>query len=180
MALRNSPLHHLHVASPCSAEWERMEGDNRVRFCDACALNVYNLSAMTAQEAERLVVHKEGRLCVRFFQREDGTVMTQDCPRGLAAVRRAARRVPLLIGGGVASMFLLLAGLLASAVGVSLSARANPSNGQPFNPINGWLNGPPPGGSTVQGGLCPPGPVMGEALPQDELPGQNIEIDPGQ
>ena len=74
-----------------------MQGDERVRFCEQCALHVYNLSAMTASEAENLVLEKEGHLCVRFFQRNDGTVLTQDCPRGLAALGRAANHTAFLI-----------------------------------------------------------------------------------
>ena len=60
-----------------------MEGDDRVRFCDECGLNVYNLSAMTEDAALKLVEEREGRLCVRFYQREDGTVLTSDCPEGV-------------------------------------------------------------------------------------------------
>ena len=63
-----------------------MNGDDRVRFCGECQLNVYNLSAMSRSEAEDLVRQREGRLCVRFYRREDGTMITQDCPRGFRAV----------------------------------------------------------------------------------------------
>ena len=172
MALRNSPLNYLQVASPCPASWEEMEGDNRVRFCEACALHVYNLSAMTAQEAERLVVRKEGRLCVRFYQREDGTVMTQDCPRGLAAVRRAARRAPLIIGAAVAAMFLLLFGLLGMAVGLSSRNGTNRGNAQPFKTIDGWLNGSSGGTPTM--GEPAPAEVVGKLCPVDpEQPNQD-------
>ena len=37
----------LDVASPCSANWEKMTGDDRMRFCALCKKNVYNLSAMS-------------------------------------------------------------------------------------------------------------------------------------
>lgn len=154
MSAPRSPLHDLQVASPCHASWEQMEGNERVRFCADCALHVYNLSAMTAQEAEQLVVKKEGRLCVRFFQREDGTVLTRDCPRGLIALRRAARRTALAIGLSVAAMFLLVFGLLGAALGMNRSQ----SNAQPFN---GWFNG----GSNVQGQPAPPNTVMGDVCP---------------
>ncbi len=36
---------------------------------------------------------REGELCVRFYRRADGTMLTADCPRGLAAVRLRMRRV---------------------------------------------------------------------------------------
>jgi hypothetical protein len=59
-----------------------MDGDDQVRFCRECNRNVYNLSAMTETEARRVVAEREGRLCIRFYQRRDGTVLTSDCPVG--------------------------------------------------------------------------------------------------
>ena len=57
-----------------------MCGTDRVRRCDACGLLVYNLSAMTVGEALALIQETEGRRCVRFYRRADGTVLTRDCP----------------------------------------------------------------------------------------------------
>lgn len=81
-------LGKVRVASPCKASWERMEGDERVRHCELCRKNVYNLSGMTRQEAESLVAGAEGKVCVRFYRRSDGTMLTQDCPVGLMAMRK--------------------------------------------------------------------------------------------
>jgi len=78
-------LESVSVASPCHADWDAMRGDERARFCPSCAKNVYNLSAMTTVEAQSLIAEKEGHLCIRFFQREDGTMLTADCPVGAAA-----------------------------------------------------------------------------------------------
>ena len=80
-------LKHVRVASPCKADWDEMMGTDRVRFCGQCSLNVYNLSAMTRDEAESLIARTEGRLCVRFYRRNDGSILTQDCPVGLRAVQ---------------------------------------------------------------------------------------------
>jgi hypothetical protein len=88
-----SPLDHLKIADPCSADWEQMIGNERVRFCGKCNLNVYNLSAMTRTEAERLVSQTEGRLCARFYRRADGTILTQNCPVGLQAVKKRVSRM---------------------------------------------------------------------------------------
>lgn len=77
-----TPL-EIRVASPCSASWDAMDGDDRARFCVHCTKNVYDLSAMSRAEAEALVRGKEGRLCVRFYRRADGTVLTDNCPVGL-------------------------------------------------------------------------------------------------
>jgi hypothetical protein len=80
-------LDRVRVAAPCKAEWKWMYGNDRVRFCSQCNLNVYNLSAMTREEAELLVLQTEDRLCVRFYRRSDGTVLTRNCPVGLQRIK---------------------------------------------------------------------------------------------
>lgn len=92
MPTYTDPLEHVKVAAPCPADWERMVGDERMRYCDRCSLHVYNLSGMTRREAEALVASSEGRLCVRFYRRPDGTILTRNCPVGLSALRRRAAR----------------------------------------------------------------------------------------
>ena len=64
-----------------------MYGDERTRFCGECKLNVYNLSGMTKYDAENLFRLSEGRLCVRYYRRPDGTILTKDCPVGWARVK---------------------------------------------------------------------------------------------
>jgi hypothetical protein len=63
-------------------------GDGRVRFCDQCRQNVYNVEAMSRVEARRLIGAREGRVCVRILRRPDGTVVTADCWARLRAARR--------------------------------------------------------------------------------------------
>jgi hypothetical protein len=79
---------HVKVASPCKRDWSKMAGDEKVRACADCKLNVYNLSAMTEAEAQELVKQREGRLCVRFYLRPDGTALTRDCPVGVSRKRK--------------------------------------------------------------------------------------------
>lgn len=101
MPVHSSPLDHVRIAAPCSAGWERMTGDERVRFCEQCNLNVYNLSGMSKNEAETLVTSVEGRLCVRFYRRADGTILTKNCPNGLRAVRQRLSRIATGIASAV-------------------------------------------------------------------------------
>ena len=105
-------LDNIRVASPCSAAWSQMTGDDRVRHCGDCQKNVYNLSEMTRDEAEALIVAKEGRLCVRYFQRSDGTILLKDCTIG---VRRKRRR--RIIAAGAAAMLAGGAALYAKLTG---------------------------------------------------------------
>lgn len=83
----SNPLDNVKVASPCSQDWNAMIGTERKRYCGDCKLNVYNLSGMSRTEAENLLTNSEGRLCVRFYRRADGTVLTQDCPVGWRAIK---------------------------------------------------------------------------------------------
>ena len=59
-----------------------MTGGARSRHCAQCRLNVFNLSGLSRVEAEALLVAKEGKVCVRYFRRPDGTVLTRDCEGG--------------------------------------------------------------------------------------------------
>ena len=76
------------VASPCKRDWSKMKGDEKVRFCGDCQMNVYNFSAMSQAEVLSLVKEREGKLCARFYTRPDGTVLTRDCSIGVARKRR--------------------------------------------------------------------------------------------
>lgn len=155
-----SPLDDLTVPLPCHAEWVRMAGTERVRFCSQCRQHVYNLSELTRPEAEALVKAKEGRLCVRFFRRPDGTVLTRDC---LAAVQAVHRRLAIALGLVVTFLFALLswAGIGGDSQGVRTV--------EPFRTIMNWFNPAP-----VVMGECkplpPPPPAPGGANPGGPQP----------
>lgn len=104
MSTSSIKLDQLRLATPCPKSWEQMKGDERVRFCDHCQLNVYNISEFSRVEAQALIAATEGRLCGRLYRRADGAILTKDCPVGLRALRqRLAKRV--------AAVFAIVAGL---------------------------------------------------------------------
>src|ERR1700688_662509 len=95
-------LDQIRIASPCSADWEQMEGDERVRFCGECKKNVFNLSAMTRRDAEALLKETNGNICAQLYRRADGMVLTADCPEGLRLkAARLRRRVAWALAGGL-------------------------------------------------------------------------------
>lgn len=108
MSKYTNPLSGIRIASPCSADWNEMIGSERERFCGDCKLNVYNLSGMTQPEAERLLMSSEGRLCVRFYRRADGTILTKDCPVGWRALKK---RVSKTAAAFASLLFGILSGL---------------------------------------------------------------------
>src|SRR4029078_1053493 len=87
MARFKHTFDHVQVAAPCKADWNQMIGSERMRFCGACNLNVYNLSGMTRSEAESLIARNEGRICVTFERRGDGSIIAKNCPVGLRAIQ---------------------------------------------------------------------------------------------
>lgn len=79
----------IDIATPCAADWNQMQGDDRVRHCSDCRLNVYDISQMTRAEAATLIATNEsGRTCLRLYRRPDGTLLTQDCWARLRAARQ--------------------------------------------------------------------------------------------
>ena len=88
-------LKNIRVAAPCEVGFENMEGDDRVRFCKSCSMNVYNIGALSSSEAVKLIQENEERLCIRLYQRKDGTVLTDNCPIGLRRVRDRLAKVAI-------------------------------------------------------------------------------------
>ena len=66
----------LHIPEPCSADWNAMTGDEKRKFCDACAKHVHDLSAMTLREAEAILgaERNSGHLCIRYAYDASGDV----------------------------------------------------------------------------------------------------------
>ena len=58
-------LDRIKIESPCEADWDSMIGNDKVRFCHHCNLNVNNLSALTWFQAHRLIARSSGRWCAR-------------------------------------------------------------------------------------------------------------------
>lgn len=96
-------LEDIKVASPCHARWDDMVGDAKSRHCAACDKHVFNLSAMTREEAELTMLEKTGEVCIRLYRRADGTVITADCPVGVRKKRLRLVGVLALGAGALAS-----------------------------------------------------------------------------
>lgn len=163
-----SLLDRVRIASPCTARWADMAGDDKVRHCAQCNLKVHNFSAMAREEAEALLARHfaddgtttGGRVCGGWYRRPDGTAILADCPVGLARLKAQARR--FVAGAAALSGLTVLAGLVASyaaktdemAGGYRLRARAF----APFAMISEWLRPTP--SPTFLGGVVamPPSP----------------------
>ena len=124
MLRRTVHLNQITITSPCSADWDSMIGNDHVRFCRHCHLNVHNLSEMTRKEALELVRSSQGRLCARYVRRPDGTIQTSDLPAQLHGIKRRASR----IAAGACTAALSLS---ASAAAQTASSGREPVPGSP-------------------------------------------------
>jgi hypothetical protein len=157
----------LKVASPCPALWSDMAGDDRTRFCDSCKKNVYNISGMSRDDAFALIEEREGDVCVRFYQRPDGTVLTADCKIGVAAVARRLKRMcaALLAFLGVFA----IVGIVESTESNGIAgAKQTPTS--PLRRLLGWTQRP----ELVVGRLCLPAMPPAPAIPTTAIPNTAI------
>ncbi|HMW88755.1 MAG TPA: hypothetical protein PKE54_02005, partial [Candidatus Obscuribacter sp.] len=125
---RTSVLDRIMIAAPCNVSWQDMEGNERVRFCGQCQLNVYNTSLMSRQEIEQLLSREKTTPCLRVFRRVDGTLITENCPVGLRRIRNGYRKLARV----VAAFFAFLVSLM----GVRAQT-AEPSGLVPGRDFNG-------------------------------------------
>lgn len=148
------------IAAPCDRRWEDMAGDDRRRHCSSCDLHVYNIASMTGEEAEAFLREHlpRGRVCGVIYRRTDGTILTADCPVGVARWRRGA-------AWGVARLGACAAFLL-GAVGMAGGRDEGRVRAlQPFRSVCEWLNptapSPAPLGAMMAGKIaCPPPPTV--------------------
>jgi hypothetical protein len=135
----------VHVPQPCPVSWESMDGTDRVRFCSQCRQNVYNLSEMTRPEAEHLIAETEGKVCLRFYRRTDGRIMTRDC-RAVRWARSVRRRVAVVLGGAF-TVFLLFATWVYASTRPSdgsdrRARRSGIRDAEPFKTVLDWIDPP--------------------------------------
>jgi hypothetical protein len=166
----------IEISSPCSVPWEGMPGDERVRFCGQCRQNVFNIDALSRDEARSLISRQEGRVCVRMLRRPDGTVVTADCWARLRAARRRG-----IVPWMAALILVFFAELVAIGSGLSGLRRLMGSPVRTACPTLPSVPGPMVGKIRVTGHVSPNAdppvvpPVrhlMGEMIPPAHLMGR--------
>ena len=77
-------LDPIRLAFECPLRWEKLLGDDRQRYCEACQEHVHNLSAMTRAEAEALVARSSEPICIRIARDPQGRAVFLQAAPGLA------------------------------------------------------------------------------------------------
>src|SRR3954465_15633251 len=108
----NSNSSSWNIPKPCAADWDKMSGDDRRRFCGHCRKHVHNISAMSERERAKFAKPENQRACVVYFQRPDGKIA------GLSSLARLRRWFPLLRLAGWSALVTLLPLILTGCMGV--------------------------------------------------------------
>ena len=180
-------LERARVATPCPARWEDMTGDDKVRHCALCNLDVHNFVAMEPAEADAILsrhfnpdgsaIAGAGRVCGMLARRADGTYLLQDCPVGLASLKAAVRNAWLRIAAAVGLLGAAAAALQSrdargsepfsnnrsGAIAIARSPAPALSDNEPFRSVWHLLRGKPvPVQIMTMGDMCitPPNPPV--------------------
>jgi hypothetical protein len=121
-------LNNVTIPAPCTADWDSMVGNDQVRFCEHCTLDVHNLSLLTRNQAQRLVTRSKGRLCIRFHHDSTGRPITLPVAQKLHRIGRRVSRIA--------------AGAFTATLSVTSAVAQNSANSQSGN----WIppNAPQP------------------------------------
>ncbi|HEX8179008.1 MAG TPA: ankyrin repeat domain-containing protein [Pyrinomonadaceae bacterium] len=154
-------LDHVKVPEPCPADWAEMRGNERVRFCQHCSLHVHNLSTVTRPEAEKIIRRAGGRICVRYYQRPDGAVLTSE---PLVQIQAGLRRASRLAAGAFSAALSLSAAVTAQEARPRAGANAACNAAQAQRADNADWQGASGGGGAISGTITDPaGAVIAKA-----------------
>lgn len=157
-------LNNLTVPSPCTADWNSMIGNDQVRFCEHCNLDVHNLSSLTRNEASRLIARSNGRLCVRYHHDAAGVPLLLPVRQKLHRISGRVSR----IAAGAFTAALSVTSAVAQNTSSSQSANLNPPNATQTN--TRWALGSSIAGTiTDQNGAVIPGATI--SLGNEQLRG---------
>lgn len=100
MSAARHPLEAIEIERPCPVADTEVPAGERSRFCPHCKKYVYNLSAMSRSEAERLACQQAGEMCAQIDKTLAGEIVTLDYqapPDRQSSL--SGLLVPLTVGG---------------------------------------------------------------------------------
>lgn len=142
------------LASPCSARWDEMTGDEKARHCSQCKLDVLNAESMTDEEVTQAIMSLVAgkRVCMRIFRRADGTILTKDCPIGARKIKERLRTAAGWLAGGLSILLASAAAAQSKGGDCDPKKKEKPLwHSQVTADAPAAANGKPPAGEDVSG-----------------------------
>jgi hypothetical protein len=104
------PIDTYRQASPCSSTCAAGTEKEKVTFCEACHLQVYDFTGMELPEAEELIFKRENKRAVVLYKRQDGRFLTSDCPVG---ANKRQKQILVIAAGIIVALLGIAAAIFA-------------------------------------------------------------------
>lgn len=95
-------LERFKVIDQCPVRWEQMQGGRQERTCTQCEHSVVNVSRMSRDQAEQLIVSRQAageKVCIYYDLTPDGRIQTEE----QVGARRGAHRQTLKLAAAASA-----------------------------------------------------------------------------
>ena len=115
----NERINQLTILTPCTLNWDELEGNRRTRFCQECGKNVHDFRNMTEAEVIAVMDNSPNDFCARITRTQDGQVITRP---SLMPLRFNIRSLMILVAF-VAAMMWYMKTLVFDSLGTKFGGR---------------------------------------------------------
>lgn len=80
----------LKIDFPCTADWNQMRGNERIRYCEECNKYVYDFARLPRRQVEEMMAASPGRICAKLTYKNNSLVFLDSKPRPRPESHRAS------------------------------------------------------------------------------------------
>ncbi|HXA00487.1 MAG TPA: hypothetical protein VNW99_00760 [Cytophagaceae bacterium] len=66
--MKHTFFKEIYIASPCNADWNKMDKGSQSRFCRNCSKTVYDFTKRSEEDLNKLIREKGEHFCGRFYE----------------------------------------------------------------------------------------------------------------
>jgi hypothetical protein len=118
---------HLHIAAPCHQDWNAMTPTEKGRFCESCASQVIDFTALTDHQVLAYLANANGKVCGRFNE--------EQLDRALHSINNKPTKVWQWALASVASLFFAAKSMAQTKASKQLATSSLLSSTQQHNEI---------------------------------------------
>ena len=88
----------IRIPEPCHEDWNKMQQDDKGRFCNSCSKSVYDFTGKTDTEISSILMENRGeKICGHFKITQLNRPLKLDASRIVIPKRRSFNRKPYII-----------------------------------------------------------------------------------